>query len=661
MKLFAKKRWQSRTDIPPEYAVDPNKEIAAPPDEYNLNAPIVKREERKPSTVRKIMLYLASIGIVILGVITPIVRLNETEDAAQATPASSAVAHASEPTPLPAPTAVPTTAVTAEPTPIDIMAGKIHVVVYSEIFDTENAGQGVYPSRILDEQTFEVSTFAEYRLPELPEQEGYTAIGYVLLAEQGQTYLNSLIVDGEAPHPIGTVALGGTLTIDDLGILPNDGTETHEAEIHAVWTCVESDHLLQFYDEELFGEYHIGFLPDRDQLCCLAAFPEPTRPDKTFVGWCDAEGHMIDVVTRFDFYQTIPPAETPEDRDWNHPVPCKVYACWSDGTRGTIRVPREERTGRIHVTIYSELPQTDAAGRTVYESEIYREATFDAATFTEYTLPRLPKAEGYTAIGYVLLADSGEAYRDSLYDSGAQPHSIGSVLLGNTLRAEDLDIVPKNVTDVCEAEIHVVWLWQHSAFELQFYDGEELLGAYYVGFPLADRQLCYLAPFPKPEKRGKTFTGWCDAEGHMIDAVTYYDFFEKLSNARKFDDRDLEKRIPCKVYACWSDGSGGAPPTPVPTPKPTPRPTPVPPQHTFTCSSRCGFSKGSFGGSKTVYEGQRVTIYASAEGWSGAGIFQTGTGDMISVSPYTHDGDVYWYRYTFTGGDRDLKISFMYS
>ena len=443
MKLFAKKRWQSRTDIPPEYAVDPNKEITAPPDEYDLNAPIVEREERKPSTVRKIMLYLASIGIVILGVITPIVHVNTAEETAAAETVPPVVevtptaVPASTPTLVPTPNITPTPVPTAEPTPIAVprYTGLIHIVVYSDIYSREMAMQDRYPSTILAEETL------------------------------------------------------------------------------------------------------------------------------------------------------------------------------------------------------------------------------DAATFEEYALPALPELAGYTAQGYVLLADSSRAYLESLCFENEKPHPIGSIPLGSSLRADDLGILPKSIEGVYEAEIHVVWFGD---FRLEFYDGELLFGECAVGFPIESEGLFYLAPFPVPQRAGKTFAGWCDVDGNMIDAVTYYDFFEKLPDAKTPEDRDWTKRITCRVYACWSDGSGGAPPTPVPTPKPTPRPTPVPPQHTFTCSSRCGFSKGSFGGSKTVYEGQRVTIYASAEGWSGAGIFQTGTGDMISVSPYTHDGDVYWYRYTFTVGDRDLKVSFMY-
>ena len=345
MKLFAKKRWQSRTDIPPEYAVDPNKEIAAPPDEYNLNAPIVEREERKPSTVRKIMLYLASIGIVILGVITPIVRVNTAEETAAAEAVSPVVevtptaVPASTPTLVPTPNITPTPVPTAEPTPTAVprYTGLIHIVVYSDIYSREMAMQDRYPSTILAEETLDAATFEEYALPALPELAGYTAQGYVLLADSSRAYLESLCFENEKPHPIGSIPLGSSLRADDLGILPKSIEGVYEAEIHVVWF---GDFRLEFYEGELlFGECAVGFPIELEGLFYLAPFPVPQRAGKTFTGWCDVDGNMIDAVTYYDFFEKLPDAKTPEDRDWTKRITCRVYACWSDGSGGAPPTP----------------------------------------------------------------------------------------------------------------------------------------------------------------------------------------------------------------------------------------------------------------------------------------------------------------------------------
>ncbi|MBQ5991732.1 MAG: hypothetical protein IJL62_04200, partial [Clostridia bacterium] len=133
---------------------------------------------------------------------------------------------------------------------------------------------------------------------------------------------------------------------------------------------------------------------------------------------------------------------------------------------------------------------------------------------------------------------------------------------------------------VYEAEIHVIWLADSTQFHLEFYDGTELFGDYYVGFPVDSEGLVYLAPFPVPECEGKTFLGWCDVDGYMIDAVTYYDFFEKLPTAKVKTDRAMARPMACKVFACWSDGSGGAP-DPTPRPAITPKPTSAPYSPTF--------------------------------------------------------------------------------
>lgn len=269
-------------------------------------------------------------------------------------------------------------------------------------------------------------------------------------------------------------------------------------------------------------------------------------------------------------------------------------------------------TGQIHVTIYSEIFDRETAMRSEYPSTILADETLPAETFTEYELPPLPEQRGYTALCYVLLKSGAEEYLKGLDREGAEPAPIGTVMLGKTLTADDLEIVPQNLQGVYEAEIHVVWLAEKSDFKLEFYDGDELFGEYYIGFPIESEQLCYLDPFPTPTREGKTFAGWQNVDGYLVDAVTYYDFFEKLHGAKTVFDRDFEKGMPCKVYACWSDGSGGAP-----------EPTPVPDHYLVTAIDPCGFGESSRGGSKWVTKGKYVTVIVKIpdDGPSATGYF----------------------------------------
>ena len=343
-------------NVPPEHPDISAQEYAPLPDEFNRTEWVEKPKGKEKSSIRKVMLYLASIGLVTLGIITPIIRVNPSEDAeAEATPTpvitsgpaaavtpiatirpteAPVIVPSQEPTPAPteAPTPEPTEEPTPEPTPTPRMTGQIHITVFSEVFDWS---VDPYPSEIIADETLDAATFTGYRLPPLPEQKGYKAVGYVLTKYSGLAYLGLLYDGEEEPHPIGTVALGDTLTADDLEIVPKSIEDIYQAEIHVVWLSDEPNNFhLEFYDDSLFGDYYIGFPVYSEQLCYLAPFPVPEKEGKTFTGWCDADGHMVDAVTYFDFFPVIPPAESMEDRDWKNPIPCKVYACWSDGSGG---------------------------------------------------------------------------------------------------------------------------------------------------------------------------------------------------------------------------------------------------------------------------------------------------------------------------------------
>jgi hypothetical protein len=361
--------------ISPDYAADRRQEIAAPPDEFN-RTPVKKPKEKKRSSVwkAKATLYLASAGVVTLGIITPIVRVNPEKSAQSETPAPSIVVEATPEatekpsiTPAPTPSAQPavTEEPTAEPTAATMLSGKIHVVVYSDVFNSENAP---YPSEIIADEMLDVETFTAYRLPPLPVQEGYRAIGYVLTRYSGLAYLQSLYFDNADPDVIGTIPLGDTLSTSDLMIVPQGSDEIYEAEIHVVWLQDGSKFHLEFYDEDLFGEYDVGFPVYSEGLCYLAAFPVPEREGKAFIGWSDKNGRIIDAVTYFDFFPEKPDAQTMEDREWDRPIPCPVYACWSDGTGGPPPVTPAPSPEEVKMCTISALGCSIVAGGETVDS-----------------------------------------------------------------------------------------------------------------------------------------------------------------------------------------------------------------------------------------------------------------------------------------------------
>ncbi len=318
-----RKRVHELNQIPTEFHEDGAPEFPELPDEFNrFPRPSKPKEER--SKLRKIMLYLAAAGVVVLGVLSPkaqpAVPIEET-------PSPTVQTETATPVPTPTPTATPT------PTP-ESLTGMIHIVVYSDILDIEAAMAGEPANRILAEETFNAESFDRYTLPDLPTRNGYTALGYALFAGDSEAYLIDLYFGRITPHAIGSVALTDVVTAQDLAIVPINDEGVHEAEIHTVWLEDDSIFVLEFYDEGLFGTYHVGFPMDSEGLLYLAAFPTPERENATFVGWCDSNGNPVDAVTYFDFFEPLPDAKTLENRDWSKDVPCRLYAMWSDGSGG---------------------------------------------------------------------------------------------------------------------------------------------------------------------------------------------------------------------------------------------------------------------------------------------------------------------------------------
>lgn len=307
--------------IPTEYHEDGAPEFSPLPDEFNrFPKPYVKNQER--SRLKK-LLILAVAGLCVLGIFLP--QKKEPAPPADA-PATVQPDETPQPTEQPDETPRPT----AAPTPA-ALTGKVHIVVYADAFGD---GQD-YANRILADETFDAESFTVYKLPELPTAEGITAMGYVLLAQSGTAYFDSLYYENQKPRVIGSVPVYDVVTKEDLAIVPLNDEGVREAEIHTVWLEDKSEFILEFYDGGLFGKHQVGFPMSSDGLLYLAAFPTPEREGLTFAGWCDASGNTVDAVTFFDFFEPKPDAQTQEDRNWEKRIPCRLFATWSDGTEST--------------------------------------------------------------------------------------------------------------------------------------------------------------------------------------------------------------------------------------------------------------------------------------------------------------------------------------
>ena len=73
--------------------------------------------------------------------------------------------------------------------------------------------------------------------------------------------------------------------------------------------------------------------------------------------------------------------------------------------------------------------------------------------------------------------------------------------------------------------------------------------------PFASEGMSYLAAFPVPEREGWRFTGWYDADGAPVEALTYFDFYENkrwvASGDGGYWDADWDKPVTVTLYAGW--------------------------------------------------------------------------------------------------------------
>ena len=206
-----RKRTHELLGLSPEYREGVTPEYPKLSDEFNRDLKVAEEETTGTSNrdrLTKVMLLLGAAGLTVIGVLfshttsrmsvvptatlTAIVTDAPTETPRQVavwteTPAPPATLEptrvpAPEPTATPTPTAEPTTEPTATPEPTPELypirkEGAISITVYADRFDYSD-----WSPVVLANETFREPDFTEYRLPPLPYEEGFTAVGRISAA-----------------------------------------------------------------------------------------------------------------------------------------------------------------------------------------------------------------------------------------------------------------------------------------------------------------------------------------------------------------------------------------------------------------------------------------------------------------------------------------------
>lgn len=281
--------------VPPEFHEDGAPEYTALPDEFNRFAPIVEPTEER-SRIRKVMLYLASAGLITLGFFVP-----RSDSAAQTVkptvPAASAVVEVSEtpvataqptivstPAPTPAPTPIPTETpkVTPIPTPgVNVVYYRMSEVYYADLVVMAPEQVSSVSLRLtapnVDEPAFTAELSEQqiadrfYKLRAEDRDEGFDASRY--LFEHGEEFAG---LDGD---PDLTLELTYTCTTD-AGEQTYTETYAPDEELWVYWRY-DSEDEVGGITEMMFGD----LFPN----CFTVRLFESEDPDQQLLVGDDAE------------------------------------------------------------------------------------------------------------------------------------------------------------------------------------------------------------------------------------------------------------------------------------------------------------------------------------------------------------------------------------
>lgn len=182
------------------------------------------------------------------------------------------------------------------------------ITVYADYFDVASMG-----IPILMEETVQESTFTELALPERPNYEGCSVLGYVI------TFDNA------------AVNVGFSLTLDEIQLVPvREEDQIRHVSVHPVWVANEGVTNWEYAPVVTLdsGDKTVSFPIDLPlvsggsfYVCAIV----PEREGYTFAGWYDEQDNLVYSLFAEDLF-----TQTQEngDIDWTKPTNVTLTAKW---------------------------------------------------------------------------------------------------------------------------------------------------------------------------------------------------------------------------------------------------------------------------------------------------------------------------------------------
>ena len=238
-------------------------------------------------------------------------------------PAESPIAEATDP-PI-VETAPPTPPIEMEVLePYENPGDTCIITVYADYFDVAAMG-----NPILMEQTVQESAFTELALPERPNYEGYSALGYVI--EYSSTSANFTNTGFNPGSKSFAVDVGLSLTLDEIQLVPVwEENQIRHVYVHPIWVVNEGVTNWEYAPVVTLdsGDKTVSYpldLPLGSGASFYVCAMVPEREGYTFAGWYDEQGRRVySLLAGSLFTQT----RENGDIDWTKPTNVTLTAKW---------------------------------------------------------------------------------------------------------------------------------------------------------------------------------------------------------------------------------------------------------------------------------------------------------------------------------------------
>ena len=196
--------------------------------------------------------------------------------------------------------------------------------MYADYFDVAAMG-----NPILMEQTVQESTFTELALPERPNYEGYSVLGYVIeYSSFSANFTNTGFNPGSKSF---AVDVGFSLTLDELQLVPVwEEDQIRHVYVHPIWVVNEGVTNWEYAPVVTLdsGDETVSYPLDLPlgsgasfYVCAMA----PERECYTFAGWYDEQSRRVYALLAGSLF-----TQTREsgDIDWTKPTNVTLTAKW---------------------------------------------------------------------------------------------------------------------------------------------------------------------------------------------------------------------------------------------------------------------------------------------------------------------------------------------